>query len=193
MLVRDSYKGPPPRRALPSYLDEMLDTLTKIVPLDQAEPDAVERLLDVAFGTERHKRTAYRLREGVSPIASLSLAALDEDGRLAGSLQSWPMQLTTPRGLSVPLVLVGPVAVDPTLQRQGLGREMMARMLAAADAEGADPQVLIGDPEYYGRFFGFVADQTGGWDLPGPFERRRLLARTGGRALPTAGMLGPRG
>ncbi len=42
-----------------------------------------------------------------------------------------------------------------------------------------DPQVLIGDPEYYGRFFGFAADQTGRWDLPGPFERRRLLARTG--------------
>jgi predicted N-acetyltransferase YhbS len=170
----------------------MLDTLTKIVPLDQAEPDAVERLLDAAFGTERHKRTAYRLRDGVGPIVSLSLAALDEDGRLAGSLQSWPMQLTTPRGLSVPLVLVGPVAVDPTLQRQGLGREMMARMLAAADAEAAAPQVLIGDPEYYGRFFGFAADQTGGWDLPGPFERRRLLARTGGRVLPAAGMLGPR-
>ena len=170
----------------------MLDTLTHLVPLDQADPAAVERLLDAAFGTDRHRRTAYRLREGVAPIASLSLAALDADGRLAGSLQSWPVKLTQTDGTSVPLVLVGPVAVDPAIQRQGLGREMMAHMLDVADATGAAPQVLIGDPEYYGRFFGFTADQTGGWDLPGPFERRRLLARTGERVLPAHGMIGPR-
>ena len=48
----------------------MLDTLTHLAPLDQADPAAVERLLDAAFGTDRHRRTAYRLREGVAPIAS---------------------------------------------------------------------------------------------------------------------------
>jgi predicted N-acetyltransferase YhbS len=69
---------------------------------------------------------------------------------------------------------------------------MMERMLAAAEASGADPLVLIGDPEYYGRFFGFTTEATGGWELPGPVERHRLLARTGGRLLPKTGMLGPR-
>ena len=39
-----------------------------------------------------------------------------------------------------------------------------------------DALMLIGDPEYYGRFFGFTAERTGGWRLPGPFEPRRLLA-----------------
>jgi predicted N-acetyltransferase YhbS len=109
-----------------------------------------------------------------------------------GSLQTWPVQLTMAEDGCAPLLLVGPVAVAPALQRQGLGREIMTHMLEIADADGADPQVLIGDPEYYGRFFGFVADGTGGWELPGPFERRRLLARTNGRTLPAAGMLGPR-
>ena len=54
--------------------------------------------------------------------------------------------------------------------------------------------MMIGDPEYYGRFFGFKADATGEWDLPGPFEKRRLLARAvNGHELPTAaGMIGPR-
>jgi predicted N-acetyltransferase YhbS len=170
----------------------MLTTLTQLAPLDQANPEHVDRLLDAAFGTDRRTRTAYRLRDGVAPIGALSLAAFDSEGALVGSLQSWPIQLLTPDGHAEPLVLVGPVAVDPGHQRQGLGREMMVRMLATADAEGADPQVLIGDPEYYGRFFGFDAGQTGSWDLPGPFERRRLLARTGGLALPTHGMLGPR-
>lgn len=170
----------------------MIDALNMFVPIDQVDARAVERLLDDAFGADRHRRTAYRLREGVSAVRDLSFAALDDDGRLVGSLQSWPLQLVTPEGLSVALVLVGPVAVEPSHQRHGLGRAMMTRMLAKADASGAAPQMLIGDPEYYGRFFGFTADATGDWDLPGPFERHRLLARTRGRALPTQGMLGPR-
>jgi predicted N-acetyltransferase YhbS len=170
----------------------MLDTLTMLVPIDAVDANDVEHLLDVAFGADRHQRTAYRLREGMRADSDLSIAALDSDGRLVGSLQSWPIQLTTPDAVAVPRVLVGPVAVAPSHQRQGLGREMMVRMLAKADDIGAPPQVLIGDPEYYGRFFNFLADVTGAWELPGPFERHRLLARTAGRALPTGGMLGPR-
>ena len=170
----------------------MFDTLPRIAPLAAADAADVERLLDSAFGTDRHRRTAYRLRDGMAPIAALSLAAFDVHATLVGSLQCWPIQLTTTTGATQPLVLVGPVAVDPSQQRQGLGREMMARMLALADAHGTEPEVLIGDPEYYGRFFGFSADATGAWDLPGPFERHRLLARTGGRPLPATGMLGPR-
>jgi len=52
--------------------------------------------------------------------------------------------------------------------------------------------VMIGDPEYYGRFWGFTNAHTSGWDLPGPFERHRLLARCDNPAvLPAEGMLGP--
>jgi predicted N-acetyltransferase YhbS len=51
--------------------------------------------------------------------------------------------------------------------------------------------VMIGDPEYYGRFFGFSADATGNWDVPGPVERHRLLARNA-MELPSSGRLGPR-
>ena len=51
---------------------------------------------------------------------------------------------------------------------------------------------MIGDPDYYGRFWGFTADATGGWTLPGPFEAHRLLARGATPAvLPEKGMLGP--
>jgi GNAT superfamily N-acetyltransferase len=115
----------------------MLDTLTMLVPIDAVDANDVEHLLDVAFGADRHQRTAYRLREGMRADSDLSIAALDSDGRLVGSLQSWPIQLTTPDAVAVPLVLVGPVAVAPSHQRQGLGREMMVRMLAKADDIGA--------------------------------------------------------
>ncbi|SNS64432.1 Predicted N-acetyltransferase YhbS [Sphingomonas laterariae] len=164
--------------------------LITLAPLAAADPAAVEQLLDAAFGTDRHGRTAYRLRTGVDAIAELSFSAFDDAGNLVGTLQSWPVELAGDDGRTVPLALVGPVAVRPDRQRDGIGRKLMEKMLAAADAGLADSLVLIGDPEYYGRFFGFDAQWTGGWEVPGPVERRRLLARLRGTApLPLNGQL----
>jgi predicted N-acetyltransferase YhbS len=154
----------------------------RIAPLSLADPDAVESLLDEAFGKDRHGRTAYRIREGMSAIPALSFATFDGE-QLVGTLQSWPAALD-----ALSLVLVGPVAVLPGLQRGGIGRAMMTTLV---EAGARDPLVMIGDPEYYGRFFGFSADATQGWTVPGPVEQRRLLCRYDG-ALPTVGLLGPR-
>jgi predicted N-acetyltransferase YhbS len=165
--------------------------VTEIRPLNQIAAADVESLLDVAFGADRHGRTAYKLRAGTVAIPSLSFAAVG-GGQLIGSLQSWPVRLETPSGESAPLTLVGPVAVSPALQRGGIGRMLMTHMLAVADAGAADALMMIGDPEYYGRFFGFTAEVTGGWHLPGPVERHRLLARircAGG--IPRKGLIGP--
>jgi predicted N-acetyltransferase YhbS len=164
-----------------------------LAPLSTADPDAVEALLDAAFGRDRHGRTAYRLRAGVTPIEALSFAAFAQ-GRLIGSLQSWPLELAPADAAPCPLVLVGPVAVEPERQRDGIGKRLMQALLAAADASDPAPALaMIGDPEYYGRFFGFTAEATGGWEVPGPVERRRLLARIpAGRALPATGLLRPR-
>jgi predicted N-acetyltransferase YhbS len=162
--------------------------LLEILPLVHADPVAVEQLLDEAFGTDRHRRTAYRLREGAMPLPTLSFAVPDGRGGLAAVLQSWPVALTPAAAAPVPLVLVGPVAVAPALQARGLGGALMKQLLVAL--ERTEPAVLIGDPGYYQRF-GFSAEQTGGWRLPGPVERHRLMARTGGRQLPAKGDLGP--
>jgi predicted N-acetyltransferase YhbS len=166
--------------------------VTEILPLNQIPAADVESLLDAAFGADRHGRTAYKLRAGTVAIPSLSFAAV-EGGVLVGSLQSWPVVLETPSGQRAPLTLVGPVAVSPTLQRSGIGRMLMTHMLAVADAGVSDALMMIGDPEYYGRFFGFTADATSDWHLPGPVERHRLLARirrAGG--VPAEGIIGPR-
>ena len=160
--------------------------------MSEIEPQAVEALLDAAFGSDRFGRTAYRIRKGTDAIPALSFA-LVEAGALVGTIQCWPIALQTKEG-PVPLVMVGPVAVRPDVQRGGHGRLLMAHMLKAAETEADGALMMIGDPEYYGRFFGFDADATGAWDLPGPFEKRRLLARAiNGHGLPTgAGMIGPR-
>ena len=151
---------------------------TALVPLDRVDPAAVEALLDRAFPPGRQARTAYKVRGTVAAIASLCFAALDEDGALLGSIQCWPVALADDAGGVHPMVMVGPVAVAPDHQRDGLGRRLLTHMLAAAAEQGLDrAMMLIGDPEYYGRFFGFTADRTADWQLPGPVERHRLLAR----------------
>ena len=68
----------------------------------------------------------------------------------------------------------------------------MMACIAAISPEAPLPQVMIGDPEYYGRFWGFTAEPTAGWSLPGPWDPRRLLVRCDNpAALPEEGMLGP--
>lgn len=164
-----------------------------LVPIAQVEADAVEALLDRAFGTDRHGKTAYRVREGVAPIASLSFAAIDDRGRLAGTIQCWPVDLLLDNGGRAAMVMVGPIAVDPAMQLAGLGQQLTRHALALADASNlpeAAAQMLVGDPEYYARFFGFSAAATGAWRLPGPFEPHRLLAR--GRVCSKAGIVAPR-
>lgn len=162
-----------------------------LVPLDTIDPDAVESLLDRAFGPDRHMRTAYKVRENMAPVAELSFAAIDADGTLAGTIQCWPIELACDDGQVFPITMVGPVAVEPAQQQGGIGRALMQHMLDAVPGcatPGCTSLMLVGDPEYYTRFFDFTTEKTGGWRLPGPFEARRLLAR--GACVPScAGML----
>ncbi|WP_375196693.1 GNAT family N-acetyltransferase [Sphingobium sp.] len=167
--------------------------MSVIVPLNIMAQDAIELLLDAAFGPDRHGRTAYLIRDGMPWLPQLSFGIEDEEGKLVGSLQSWPVALTHQDGSQTPLVMVGPVAVAPALQGTGHGRAMMDAVVTAARAQRSDPLMMIGDPEYYGRFWGFSAEGTGDWDCPGPFEPRRLLALSvDGRPVGGKGMLTPR-
>ena len=162
-----------------------------LVPIAQVSAERVELLLDHAFGADRHLRTAYRIREGMAALPELSFAAL-EDGVLIGTIQCWPIRFAADAGADVAMVQLGPVAVEPARQRGGIGVALTARALAAAEAAGlADAMTLIGDPEYYGRFFGFDATRTARWRVPGPVERHRLLAR-GDKVPDGAGLLAPR-
>lgn len=160
--------------------------------MSDIEPQAVEDLLDAAFGTDRFGRTAYRIRLGMDAVPGLSFAAV-EDGALIGTIQCWPVAHHAVGGAATPLVMVGPVAVRPDVQRGGHGRALMAHMLDAAETQADSALMMIGDPEYYGRFWGFSAASTGGWTCPGPYEARRLLALSvDGAAIGGEGMLGPR-
>ena len=156
-----------------------------LLSLNQIPAADVEALLDDAFGIDRHQRTAYLLRQGMPVIDHLSFGIV-EDQQCIGSIQCWPIAAN-----ATPILLVGPVAVAPAWQNRGLGHQLMNAMLAAIRPDDP-PMVMIGDPEYYGRF-GFDAEGTGQWSLPGPWEPRRLLLRNpNGMLLPIPARLGPR-
>ncbi|WP_353952852.1 N-acetyltransferase [Knoellia sp. S7-12] len=76
-----------------------------------------------------------------------------------------------------PSVGLGPIAVTPALQRQGIGAALMASVIASADQRGDAAIVLLGDPDYYGHF-GFVAAATLGVGAPGPWPQEQFQIKT---------------
>jgi predicted N-acetyltransferase YhbS len=155
--------------------------MANLIPLSDVDSALIEQLLDSAFEPERHNRTAYKVREGTEWLPALSFAAIDEEDDLVGTIQCWPVALTgvgsDNKLRAHPMIMVGPVAVLPDHQSKGYGKALMLASLGALSPEAPLPQVMIGDPEYYERFFGFSNEHTGSWQLPGPFEQHRLLAR----------------
>jgi len=77
---------------------------------------------------------------------------------------------------------LAPVSVLPAYQSQGIGSRLIRQLLAELQAERAAGCVVLGDPNYYGRF-GFQAQTA--LTLPGvPQEYFRAVAFQGG--LPRA-------
>ncbi len=130
---------------------------------------AREALLDACFGDNRHMRTCQRLRDGRTPAEGLALSAVRE-GRLVGSIRLWHVSAG-----GVAALVLGPLAVDRSCRKLGVGAALVSHALAAAKARGHGAVILLGDAAYYARF-GFADRKTGELSLPGPFERDRLLA-----------------
>jgi predicted N-acetyltransferase YhbS len=123
-----------------------------------------------AFGPGRFARSAYRIREGIAPIASLCLTAWRE-GALVGGIRFTGIAVGGNEGG----LLLGPLVVDPAHSGQGIGRALIAAGLEAAKSQGFAFVLLVGDMPYYGRF-GFAPVPPGKMTLPGPVDLARVLA-----------------
>lgn len=135
-----------------------------------ADIPARERLLDRALGSKRRRKTSERLREGRLPSDGLAFTAVDEDGRLAGTVRLWDVLA----GSAGPALLLGPLAVDCEAQGRGIGAALMRHAIAEAKLLGHSAIILVGDAPYYARF-GFAQGPVADLHLPGPVERQRFL------------------
>ncbi|MFO7757274.1 MAG: N-acetyltransferase [Roseovarius sp.] len=132
-------------------------------PGDQWE---VEALYDLCFAPGREALSSYRLRENVPPVGDLCLLAVDA-GAIAGAIRFWPVRIGTAQAL-----LLGPVAVHPTHQGEGIGAWLIREGVERARARGWSRMLLVGDVPYYGRF-GFV--RLTRVTMPPPTNPERVL------------------
>lgn len=139
-----------------------------IRPQEPQDLAAIEPLLDRSFGPERIQRTVYRLRRGTHPVSELCFVAVDNADKLLASLQFWPIRIE-----EIPAILLGPLAVDPKMRNQGLGRALVRHSLNEARRHGHRLCVVSGAPDYY-RPYGFVPAVPHGFVMPGPLEPERL-------------------
>jgi predicted N-acetyltransferase YhbS len=127
----------------------------------------VEALFDLCFAPGREALSSYRLRDGVPKVRDLCLVARDEDGILAAAIRYWPVRVG-----GWPALLLGPVAVHPTRQGEGLAGLLIRESLILARGLGWDRVMLVGDAPYYGRF-GFA--RLEGVEMPPPTNPDRVL------------------
>lgn len=139
----------------------------ELKPEKQADWWEVEALYDLCFAPGREALSSYRLREGIEPVAGLSIVARDADGILAGAIRFWPVRIGEATAL-----LLGPVAVHPTRQGEGLGGALIRDGLRAARIWGWERVLLVGDAPYYCRF-GFV--RLNDVVMPPPTNPERVL------------------
>lgn len=140
---------------------------------EASDHDAIETLLDVAFGLDRRTKSSYRLREGNVAVPGLSLVARDPAGKLAGTISFWPLSIGE---AGSPALLLGPLAVDPGHQGLGIGLALMREGLQRAQAQGHGLVILVGDEPYYSKV-GFHKLPHGLLIMPGPVNPDRFLYR----------------
>lgn len=145
-------------------------------PERDGDAPAIRALVTAAFlkaehssGTEGAIVDALRASE----MLAVSLVA-EEDGEIVGHVAFSPITID---GHDRGWFGLGPVAVDPRLQRQSIGARLIETGLAQLREAGAQGCVVLGDPDYYARF-GFASDPA--LIYPGvPAEYFQKLAFTG--------------
>lgn len=128
----------------------------------------VEALYDLCFAPGREALSSYRFRSGIPKVAELCIVARDEDGILAGVIRYWPVLVD-----GHPVLLLGPVAVHPTRQGEGIAAMLIQLSLEKAAKLGWERVLLVGDEPYYRRF---DFHKIEGVIMPPPTNPDRILA-----------------
>ena len=133
----------------------------------------VERLLDLVFTPKRTLLSSYQLRNSANKVNNLSYVIKDYSKKVVGSIRFWNIQVDShsSRGL-----LLGPLAVHPIYQGEGLGEKLVLQGIDQARADKWNWIVLVGEVGYYSKF-GFSENTTDGISIGDGFDNQRLLGQ----------------
>jgi len=131
--------------------------------------EAIERVLDAAFGPGRFAKTSERVRErGAVLERSLTRVALNAAKEVVGVCRIWSVSA------GQQFYFLGPLAVDPAAQLAGLGLTLTREAVAACRARGGSGVVLVGAERFF-KPIGFSVVPPGRLSLPGRVDPARLL------------------
>lgn len=136
-------------------------------PADRPEILAV---VQAAFPEPVEARLLQELFAAREYIPELSLVAETEQGEIIGHVITTRGWVGESKSLGL-----GPIAVLPAYQRQGVGSALMRATIDAANLMGESTLVLLGSTEYYPRF-GFVPADSLGITSPDPSWGSHFMA-----------------
>jgi putative acetyltransferase len=127
-----------------------------IRPESSADAQAIEAATACAFRDAPHtSHTEQHIVESLRRAGKLAISLVAEaDGSVIGHVAISPVSISD--GASGWFGL-GPISVLPQHQRRGVGSQLVREALRLLRGRGASGCVVLGEPEFYGRF-GFQPD-----------------------------------
>lgn len=116
-----------------------------------ADIELIYQVNALAFGREHEAKLVDRLR-GLPH--TLSLVAVVGDA-IVGHIFFSPVTLENVQAKNSMILGLGPVAVQPDHQRQGIGSQLIRQGVEQCRQLGSRAVVVLGDPQFYARF-GFI-------------------------------------
>lgn len=128
-----------------------------IIRLEEIQDaDQIQNVIVAAFKDHPHsQQTEHKIVSVLRAAEALTLSLVAEDGtgEIIGHIAFSPVKINDNAGAYYGL---GPVAVRPDKQNQGIGAALIKEGMTRLKTLGAELVVVMGEPEYYKRF-GFLA------------------------------------
>jgi putative acetyltransferase len=131
-------------------------------PETERDLEGIREVNIAAFqGHPYSQQTEHLIVEALRAAGALELSLVAElDGEVVGHIAFSPAEVGAS---SAGWFLLGPVAVLPACQGEGIGRALVETGLDTLRSRGARGCVLVGDPAFYARF-GFSANPRVTWN-----------------------------
>ncbi len=141
----------------------------------QGDAEAIAVVNRSAFGGDEEAQLVAALRGSESFIPELSLVAVVGE-RIAGHILLFRARLERPAGQIMDILALAPMAVVPSQSHRGIGSTLIQEATTRARDLGYPAIVVIGHPDYYGRF-DFTEAATWGINCALPVPAKSVTAR----------------